>query len=121
MMASTQRLKTEFQQFANLHLDFAQSQWRAYGNQMRLGSSFLYLALFLTAFGIVRLFDGIALHIIEGGSVATDAYFLSGGLLLLGGILLLGIANIFLKKTKEVTKRVFREIGEDVKWMKKLL
>lgn len=121
MSTATQRVKADFRELASLHLDFAQSQWRAYGTNLRWGFFMGYAGLFLLAFAIVRLLDGLALRMAAAESTAIDAALMSGGLLLAAGLLLIILSSIFLKKTKEATQRVFREIGEDVQWMKRML
>ncbi|HYX31801.1 MAG TPA: phage holin family protein [Oligoflexus sp.] len=118
-MQSAERVKEEFQDLGRLHVTFIQEQMKSSSARLKVGIPLLFLGLSLSIFGIVRLFDGLAIRLVDAGSGA--AQFLSGGLLLVVSLILLVVAAGSLKQIKHYAKEVFREIREDIQWMKSLL
>jgi hypothetical protein len=118
-MQVAERVKEEFQDLGRLHVSFIQEQVKSSSARLKLGIPLLLLGLSLTTFGIVRFFDGLALRLMGEGSGAVQ--FLSGSLLLLVSLVLLAIAAASLKHIKQYAEEIFREIREDIQWMKSLL
>jgi hypothetical protein len=118
-MQAAERVKEEFQDLGRLHVSFIQKQAKSSRASLKRGVPLLLLGLSLSIFGIVRLFDGLAVRLVGEGSGA--AQFLSGGLIMLVSIILLTIAAASLKHIKQYAEQVFREMREDIQWMKSLL
>jgi hypothetical protein len=118
-MQNAERVKEEFQDLGRLHVTFIREQVKSSSSRLKLGIPLLLLGLSLSIFGIVRLFDGLAIRIMGEGSGA--AQFLSGGLLLLVSITMLAVAAASLKHIKQYAGDVSREIREDITWLKSLL
>ncbi len=118
-MQSAERVKEEFQDLGRLHVTFIREQVKSSRSRLKLGLPLMLLGFSLLVFGIVRLFDGLAVRIVAEGSGA--AQFLSGGLLLLLSLIMLTVAAGSLKHIKQYAGDVFREIREDITWLKSLL
>ncbi len=118
-MPSAERVKEEFQDLGRLHVTFIREQVKSSSSRLKLGVPLMLLGLPLLVFGIVRFFDGLAVRIVAEGSGA--AQFLSGGLLLLVSFIMLAVAAGSLKHIKRDAEDVFREIREDITWLKSLL
>lgn len=116
---AAERVKDEFQELGRLHVSFIRQQVKSSSARLKLAVPLLLLSLSLSIFGIVRLFDGLAVRLVDEGSGA--AQFVSGGFILLSSIILLAIAVASLRHIKQYAEEVFREIREDIQWMKSLL
>ncbi|WP_141734123.1 phage holin family protein [Oligoflexus tunisiensis] len=118
-MQNAERVKEEFQDLGRLHVTFIREQVKSSSSRLKLGIPLLLLGLPLAIFGIVRLFDGLAVRMVGDGS--GSAQFLSGGLLIVVSLILLFVGAGSLKQIKQYVGQVFREIREDITWMKSLL
>lgn len=118
-MQNAERVKEEFQDLGRLHVTFIRDQVKSSSSRLKIGVPLLLLGLSLAIFGFVRLIDGLAVRILGEGS--GSAYFLSGGLLLLLSVMMLAVAAASLKLIKQYAGDVFREIREDITWLRSLL